>query len=99
MSVAVDLSFEELNAPIFVIPERARTQRPLATVTQLHRPSTQSAAAPLRLTRRGVVVLGGLVALLAAALIGLAWASAPSLASNGSNAALVPANVSVQQGD
>jgi Tfp pilus assembly protein FimV len=93
MSVATDF------APIFEIPERARTQRPLATVTQLYQPSTRSVATPLRLTRRGVVVLSGLLVVLASALIGLAWASAPSAAGGGANAGSVPAIVSVQQGD
>jgi hypothetical protein len=67
-------------------------------VTQLYQPSTRSVASPLRLTRRGIVVLSGLVAVLAAALIGLAWASAPS-AAEGGPAASTPAIVSVQQGD
>lgn len=93
MSVATEF------APVFEIPERARVQRPLATVTQLHRPSAQAVAAPLRLTRRGVFAAAALVAVLAVALIALAWASAPSVASGSSSARPVPPNVSVQQGD
>ena len=92
MSVATEF------APVFDIPQRARAERPLASVTQLYQPSTRSVSAPLRLTRRGVVVLGGLVGLLAAALVGLAWASAPAL-SAGSSTGTAPAIVSVQQGD
>jgi len=94
MSVATEF------VPVFDIPERARhtyPERPLATVTELYQPAPRSVSAPLRLTRRGVVVLSGLVGLMAAAIIGIAWASARPLASDASGS--VPANVSVQQGD
>ena len=102
MSVATTLSFDELESPYFDIPERARTrrpERPLASVTALYQPSPRSVAPPVRLTRRGVVVLSGLVAAIAAALVGLAWASAPSSASGGPAAANVPAIVTVLPGD
>ena len=107
MSVATtlsyeELSYEELDAPIFDIPQRARTrrpERPLATVTDLYRPSERSVAPPLRLTRRGTLVLSGLVAMLAAGLVGLAWASAPPSASSGSAVSVAPAIVTVQAGD
>ncbi|PZS25285.1 MAG: hypothetical protein DLM58_22800 [Pseudonocardiales bacterium] len=49
----------------------------MATVISLHRPSADSVAAPLRLTRRGVVALVLAVAALAAALVLTAWLSAP----------------------
>jgi hypothetical protein len=102
MSVATAFPLEVDGAPLYDIPERAyapRPERPLATVTELYQPSERSVAAPLRLTRRGVVVLASLVGLLAAALIGLAWASAPSSASSGRSAISVPAIVTVQPGD
>jgi nucleoid-associated protein YgaU len=83
MSVAYDLDPAVDFAGDFpvAIPERARPfvvpQPPLrlATVVALHAPSE---APPLRLTRRGVVVLGCLVAVLAALLVGWAAASAPA---------------------
>ena len=102
MSVATTLSFEELDAPIFDIPERARPrrpERPLATVTELYQPSAASVAPPLRLTRRGVVVLGVLVGAVAAGLVGIAAMSAPSSATAGPATGAVPAIVTVQAGD
>jgi nucleoid-associated protein YgaU len=72
MSVATEF------APDVYIPERARASAVpvrLATVTVLHRPDERTVAPPLRLTRRGVLVLGAAVALLALALVGFAWAS------------------------
>jgi len=94
MSVATEF------APVFDIPERARrVERPLASVTNLYQPSPASVAAPLRLTRRGVVVLAGLVAALAIGLVGIAWASAPGASGAGSVGSAAPANVSVEQGD
>lgn len=91
MSVATEF------APVVFIPERARTVRPDATVLTLHAPSPASVAPPLRLTRRGVVVLGTLVAVLAAALLAVAGLSAPSGSGAGSHAA--PASVTVRSGD
>ena len=78
MSVATEL------VPVVDIPEQARAHRPaerLATVTTLHRPSAATVAPPVRLTRRGVVVLSALVAVAAALLVGAAWVSAPTAAS------------------
>ncbi|MCW2495036.1 LysM peptidoglycan-binding domain-containing protein [Jatrophihabitans sp.] len=102
MSVAYEFPFTDYaftdGAPIFDVPERARAQRPLASVTELYQPSARSVAAPLRLTRRGVVVLSVAVGLLAAALLAIAWASAPASA-GGAGAAAVPASVTVEQGD
>lgn len=75
MSVAFDLD------PGSEAPRPTRTcprERPLATVTTLHPPSARSSAAPLRLTRRGTGVVIAAVATLAAALVGLAWLSAPA---------------------
>ena len=105
MSVATALSFEDAAFEEAGSYEELESyagfggQRRLATVTQLYVPRERSVAPPLRLTRRGVVVLAGLVGLIAAALIGIAWASAPSAAGNGAGAGLAAANVSVQQGD
>lgn len=69
-----------------------------ATVTVLRRPSARAVAAPVRLTRRGVVVLGVAVAVLASAMIGVAWLSAPGSAS-GSVSAPATATVTVRSGD
>jgi hypothetical protein len=77
MSVATEF------APVVRIPPQARGPRPperLATVTTLYRPSPRSVAPPMRLTRRGVLVLAAAVAVLASALVTLAWLSAPSIA-------------------
>jgi hypothetical protein len=91
MSVATEF------APEVFIPERARTARPRgeATVLTLHPPA--AAAPPLRLTRRGLVVVAGLVALLAAGVVGLAALSAPPAPA--APAAPVPAVVTVHAGD
>ncbi len=75
----------------------------LATVTALYRPGESSSAPPMRLTRRGVAVVAVAVAVLAAAVIGLAWLSAPPSASApvpaGHVAAQVAARVAVLPGD
>jgi hypothetical protein len=87
-------------APVVYIPERARTSAPpeqLASVITLYRPGAEVLAPPLRLTHRGVVVLSAAVAVLAAALIGLAWLSAPSSAAG--SPASTAAAVTVQSGD
>jgi nucleoid-associated protein YgaU len=89
-------------APVVYIPERARTGEPperLASVTTLYRPSGETLAPPLRLTHRGVVVVSTAVAVLAAALIGLAWLSAPSGASGPPAATAASDTVTVQSGD
>lgn len=91
MSVATAL------APEVYIPERARTVRPDATVLTLHAPAPSSVAPPLRLTRRGALVLTGLVALVALAVVGLAVLSAPS--GPPARTAPVPAVVTVHAGD
>jgi len=89
MSVATEF------APVVFIPERARTVRPEATVLTLHAPSPASVAPPLRLTRRGVLVLSALVAVLAGALLALAGVSA----AGGATAHHAPATVTVRSGD
>lgn len=89
MSVATEF------APVVFIPERARTVRPDATILTLHAPAPASVAPPLRLTRRGVLVLSVLVAVLAGVLLALAGLSAPG----GSGARSVPATVTVRSGD
>jgi LysM domain-containing protein len=89
-------------APVVYIPERARTAAApaqLASVTTLYRPGADVVAAPLRLTRRGVVVLAAAVAALAVALVGLAWLSAPSGAAGPSGAGPVADTITVSPGD
>jgi nucleoid-associated protein YgaU len=90
MSVATEF------APVVFIPEQARTERPSATILTLRRPSEASVAPPLRLTRRGIVVLGLAVAALAVAIVSLAALSAPTTASGRQS---VPASVTVHDGD
>jgi nucleoid-associated protein YgaU len=65
-------------APVVYIPPRAQPRERMATIIALQRPSAESVAAPLRLTRRGVLVLALAVAALAAGLVLTAWLSAPS---------------------
>lgn len=77
------------------VPARVPTAAPGARVAVLHAP--QREAAPVRLTRRGVVVLGLLVAVVGGVLVWLAAASAPSDAAGPSGAA--PAVVTVTSGD
>lgn len=93
MSVATEFP------PVVHIPDRARICLPakrLARVTTLHQPSRAAVAAPLRLTRRGVVVLAAVVAVLAVTLIGAARLSAPS---GDTRTSPVPDTVTVQPGD
>ncbi len=66
-----------------------------AVVVPLHRPSARSMAAPLRLTRRGVVVVATATGLLMLGLGLLAWRSAPSAP----HSAPAPAQVTVRSGD
>ncbi|HEX3335718.1 MAG TPA: LysM peptidoglycan-binding domain-containing protein [Jatrophihabitans sp.] len=78
MSVAFDY------APAVTIPAPARPGAPagaprrLATVTVLLPPGAPACAPPLRLTRRGVVVLALAVSVLGGALVWLASLSAPA---------------------
>lgn len=84
-------------APVVYIPSGARPhEQSTATVIALQCPSADSVAAPLRLTRRGVVALALAVAALATALVLTAWLSAPS-----ASAGHVPrsATVVVHDGD
>lgn len=95
MSVATEF------APSVPIPARARPSvagaqpERLASVSVLKAPA-DAAAAPLRLTRRGVVVLALAVALLGAALVWVAALSAPHQAPT---PVVGPAVVTVEEGD
>ena len=84
-------------APVVYIPSRARAggQR-LGTIVSLQQPSAESVAAPLRLTRRGVIALASVVAALALGLVWTAWLSAPNAAAD---RAPLPATVTVHDGD
>ena len=83
-------------APVVYIPERARPDRPEATVTVLHRPAAASVAPPaVRLTRRGVVAVSAVVAVLSGALLWLAALSAPATPPP----TPAPATVTVGSGD
>jgi Tfp pilus assembly protein FimV len=95
MSVATEF------APAVTIPERARTHvlagppDRLATVIELHPPRELPSVAPIRLTRRGVVVLAIAVAVLGLGLVWLARLSAPQSAASPP----APYAVTVQPGD
>jgi nucleoid-associated protein YgaU len=95
MSVATELD------PTVAIPDRARPIVPagpparLATVTALRPPRTAPGLAPVRLTRRGLVVLTLAVIALGAGLVWLAAASAPTTAAPPAR----PTAVTVQPGD
>ena len=82
-------------APVVYIPERARPNRPEASVIALHRPAAASVAPPLRLTRRGVVAVSAAVAVLAGFLLSAAALSAPASRVRGP----APAAVTVGTGD
>jgi len=95
MTVAIEL------VPAVAIPERTGEIAPLelpsrlASVTVLHAPREVATGAPVRLTRRGVVVLTLAVLVLGAALVWLAKLSAPA-----SPAHVAPPNaVTVRAGD
>jgi Tfp pilus assembly protein FimV len=90
MSVATE--FEVLVPVPVPVPG---VSRPDAPVLHLHPPSTAPFATPIRLTRRGVVVVSAAVGLVCAALVLLAWHSAPAPARQ----APVPATVTVRGGD
>jgi Tfp pilus assembly protein FimV len=89
-------------APSVHIPPRALAhlpgapERPLASVTVLCPPRELTADGPLRLTRRGLVVVTTAVLALGAALVWLAALSAPSA---GAGPAPGPARVTVHTGD
>jgi Tfp pilus assembly protein FimV len=94
MSVAIEF------APVAHVPLRCRPQSSGdAAVLPLYRPSSSAVATPVRLTRRGVVVLAVAVAVLAAALLSLARVSAPSDANDGRAPLSRPATVTVIAGD
>lgn len=93
MSVATEF------APVVYIPERARMQRPSATILRLCPPSPATIAAPLRLTRRGVVALALAVAALAGALVWLAALSAGAVPSPPPVSVSDSGSITVQQGD
>jgi LysM domain len=93
MSVAFDLD------PAVPAPRRApvrRPERPLATVTTLHRPGPHTVAPPVRLTRRGMLAVIAVVVFLAVGVVALAWLSAPSA---GSADRPGPATIVVRPGD
>ena len=88
-------------APVVAIPERAypgAVEELLAGVTVLHAPSERSIAAPVRLTRRGVVVLAVTVLALGVAVVATAWLSAPGHPTR-SPRPLVGDTVTVRVGD
>ncbi|MDT4937459.1 MAG: hypothetical protein QOG80_1130 [Pseudonocardiales bacterium] len=85
-------------APVVLLPDRAREwdRRPPAEVIELYRPSADSIAPTLRLTRRGVVALAGALAVASVGLVLGAWLSAPAA---GRPVPATPASVTVQSGD
>ena len=84
-------------APVVDIPQPARLgEQRTATIIALQRPSADSVAAPVRLTRRGVVVLALAVATLCVGLVVTAWLSAPNAAAGPPPQ---PATVVVHDGD
>ena len=106
MTVALDFAdlaeFVPVRLPCAPVPDRTPAPRPTsprrpfdATIVPLFAPSEAAVAPPLRLTRRGIAVVAGLVAALAIALVLVAWSSAPA----GQRAAARPAQVTVQPGD
>ena len=64
-------------------PTPGREGNGLAEVLPLRRPRDATWAAPMRLTRRGVAVLAAATAVLAAALVWIAWLSAPAASPSG----------------
>ncbi len=83
-------------APAVLIPVPVDVPHRLASVTTLHAPhQANPVAAPLRLTRRGVVVLAVVVAVLAGALLWLAARAAPAEVAGPP----APRAVTVQPGD
>ena len=83
-------------APEVYLPASVRPhEQPSAAILTLRRPSAESVAAPLRLTRRGVVALSAAVVALGVVLVALAGLSAPSPGSRPAP----PATVTVHDGD
>lgn len=100
MSVATEFA---PSVPLLdAIPARVRPHVPatrpaeLATVTVLRAPGERSLAAPLRLTRRGVVALALAVVALGVTLVWVAALSAPSSVAAPAGG---PSVVTVQAGD
>lgn len=82
MSLAAQTLYEvPVGVPTRVpVPPECPYEGRLAPVVELHRPADTDVAAPLRLTRRGVVFLTLVVALLGAGVVLLGRLSAPSAA-------------------
>jgi Tfp pilus assembly protein FimV len=95
MSAAVDLTAPEFAPDLRIAPCPAPSG-PDATVLRLRPPADPASAPPLRLTRRGLLVVGAAVALLAGVLVWLAAASAPAAAPAREAG---PATVTVVPGD
>jgi Tfp pilus assembly protein FimV len=100
MSAATD------DVPVFVLPEHVSRRAAMRLVVCDDAPAPVAPAArpapsaqPLRLTRRGVAVLAAAVAVVAAALVGLAWLSAPSSAGSTPAPAVAGDTVAVAPGD
>lgn len=79
------------DAPV----RRTGMSAPLATVTTLAPPRDLTAAAALRLTRRGVAAVAVVVGVLGAALVSIALRSAPAAGAR----AVPPTAVAVRPGD
>jgi Tfp pilus assembly protein FimV len=90
MSAATEFA-PEVYLPATVGPH----EQPSATILTLRRPSAESVAAPLRLTRRGVLAVTVAVAAVGVALVALAGLSAPSPGAPSAP----PATVTVHDGD
>lgn len=101
MSVAYELfpceypQGEDGGACDAVVRQLAAHHRPLASVSVLHAPVAEEFARPLRLTRRGQLVIGLVVAALGAAFVWLAAGSAPTAVARPHG----PVSVTVQPGD
>jgi nucleoid-associated protein YgaU len=83
-------------APVVYLPPGAQPRERTATIIALQRPSAESVAAPLRLTRRGMLALALAVAALAAGLVLTAWLSAPTASAS---RPAQPVTVTVRDGD
>lgn len=93
------------DAPVYVLPERLRSRPALRLVASQdvvgppRSVGSLPAQRPLQLTRRGVLVLSAAVAVVAAALVALAWLSAPSSAGAPPSSAVAGNTVAVAPGD